>query len=98
LEIKRVLVILVRNAYGRFFPVDFHRIEQPLVQYRQAEQQSGIYDLIETFIVVRMSHKAICFTPTLTSGMWTTIFARSSAQSVFARSAAVLKELREVEK
>ena len=40
--------------------------------------------------------KAICFTPTLTFGTNLMTFALNSAQSVFARSAVELKELREV--
>ena len=40
--------------------------------------------------------KAICFTPTLMYGTNPMTFALNSAQSVSARSAAVLKELREV--
>ena len=40
--------------------------------------------------------KAICFTPTLTFGTNLMTFALNSVQSVFARSAVELKELREV--
>ena len=40
--------------------------------------------------------KAICFTPTLTSGTKPTITARSSAQSAYTLSVVALKELREV--
>lgn len=40
--------------------------------------------------------KAICFTPMLTSGTNPMTFARNLAQLVSARSAAELKELREV--